>query len=181
MITAMSRWLVFFGPKRFAAYVKGDSSIIEPLILVSLMSLLNSKVYSALGWEEFSLNAHDTYYILFGTLGPMVLAITYDGLAKIILHVHGSLSRMIRLFYYASVGAELCSILLGTLLMLLPNRVLGLTGSMILSLYWLLVSLKIVKENYSFALGKAVMLTLLVILLAITISLLTFLLWDLIL
>lgn len=180
----MKKWLIFFAPKRIAPYITHDTSIAKPFIVNVLINLLASKIYTTpkIGDLYVPPMAEELvfgpYEIVTDALSPLLLAIAYHGLVRTILKVRGSLGRTTRLFYYAAVGYAICDLLLGVLLLLLPgNRILGLTGGAILSLYWLIVSTYLAKENYSISLRKALVLTLLIVLLAIILIFIIFSLW----
>lgn len=179
----MSKWLLFFAPKRLAHHIRNDDSIYGPVIVIGLLRLLNFEMTNTFyddipGLKEFKLGVQD---IVLGPITPLLLAVMYHNFARIILHTQGSFGRLVRLFYYGSVGLELLAIFSGILFWFFPgNSGLNLTWGVLLYLYGLFVITHLLKENYSIAFHKALMLALLIIPIAIILFLMVFSLWRLI-
>ena len=112
----MKKWLLFFAPRMLAPYITQDSSIAQPFMLNAIMSLLISKIYTSPGLHKIYITPpteglmSGPYEIAADALGPLILAIGYHSLARIILKARGSPGRATRLFYYAAVGYGVCDI-----------------------------------------------------------------------
>lgn len=153
-VTTTSPYLVFFRPRETAS-VGRDSSLLLPLLLAGVLRTINT-------WLDARVAAEPP--VLFDwvltPLEPILLALAYHGIARLVLHRTGQLLHLIKLFSYASIGMDTFLMPMILVTVAFPHLLWfrEILGGLIF-LYWLYVAGHFSRVNYSLATREVAFIT----------------------
>jgi len=153
LIQNLYKFLLFFRPIKASSQININDRISYPFVASFFLSLLSSFIYNRIGIEYLHVSLND---IIIETLSPLLIAVTSHFIITFLFKVAGSQRRLIVQFYYAFVGFLFLNITIAVVFLLFIESInVALVISIPLSLYYLIVTVILLKENYSISLGKS--------------------------